>query len=474
MTLPVGFRLRVDERTRRHDGGRLLIGGAPRRVLRLTDRGAATARRLLDGQPVTGTGDAALARRLLDVGIAHPVPVDSALTVEVVIPVYDDTTALERCLSSLGTDVGVTVVDDGSADAVAVAAVADLHHATLVRQPRNSGPAAARNAGAGRCTSDVIAFVDSDAVVDATTLRRVAAHFSDPLVAAVAPRVQSLDTARGVLGAVARHWSPLDLGSSAGRVVAAGRVAYVPSTVLLVRRDAFAAVGGFDESMRYGEDVDLVWRLAAAGAVVRYEPTSVVRHAEPTTWSAWLRRRFAYGTAAAPLAQRHGDDAAPLVVAPAPLAAVALAVAGAPFAGGAVAAVTAWRLHRRLRAADVPSADAMSAALVAPVQAGLGAARWVTQLWWPALLLAASRSRRSRAIVSVAIAAPPLVEWAKRRPTLDPLRWTAALFVDEAVYGLGVWSGSIRERTWRALLPRVRVPRRDTPTTSAGNADPRR
>ena len=474
MTLPVGFRLRVDERTRRHDDGRLLIGGAPRRVLRLTDRGAATARLLLDGQPVTGNGDAALARRLLDTGIAQPVPVVSALTVEVVIPVYDDTSALDRCLASLGTDVGVTVVDDGSAAADAVAAVAARHHATLVRQPHNRGPAAARNAGAGRCASDVIAFVDSDAVVDAMTLRRVAAHFSDPLVTAVAPRVQSLDTVRGVLGAVARHWSPLDLGPTAGRVVAAGRVAYVPSTVLLVRRDAFTAVSGFDESLRYGEDVDLVWRLGAAGGVVRYEPTSVARHAEPTTWSAWLRRRFAYGTAAAPLAERHGDSAAPLVIAPAPLAAVGLAVAGAPLGGAVVAAVTAWRLQRRLRAAHVPSADAASAALVAPVQTALGAARWLTQLWWPTLLLAASRSRRSRAVVSVAILAPPLVEWAKRRPPLDPLRWTAAVVVDDVGYGLGVWAGSIRGRTWRALLPRLRVPRRDTPTTSAGNADPRR
>lgn len=470
MTLPVGFRLRADNATRRHDDGRLIVGGAPRRVLRLTARGADTARRLLDGEPVSGNGDAALARRLLDSGIAHPVPGDSDVTVDFVIPVYDDTARLDRCVASVGRSAPVIVVDDGSATAGAVAEVARRHGARLIRRSRNAGPAAARNAGAAQCTAAVIAFVDSDAVVDVTTLRSLAAHFSDPLVAAVAPRVRPLTKGGGVLGVIARHWSPLDLGPSAGPVVATGRIAYVPSTVLLVRRDALAAVGGFEESLRYGEDVDLVWRLVAAGGRVRYDPSVTVRHAEPVTWSAWLRRRFAYGTSAAPLSRRHGDNAAPLVVAPAPVTALGLAVAGAPTLGVAVAAATAWRLRRRLRAASVPAADATRAAVVAPVHTALGAARWAAQLWWPGLVVAAARSRRSRLVVTVAVIAPPLVEWGKRRPRLDPLRWTGALLVDDAVYGMGVWAGCLRERTVRPLLPRLRVPRRDTPTTSAGNA----
>ena len=147
MTLPVGFRLRADERTRCHDDGRLLVGGSPRRVLRLTDHGATTARRLLDGEPVAGPRDAALARRLLDSGIAHPVPVESDVTVDVVIPVYDDTARLDRCLASLATELPVTVVDDGSPDPGDVVGVAALHRARLIRRAGNGGPAAARNAG---------------------------------------------------------------------------------------------------------------------------------------------------------------------------------------------------------------------------------------------------------------------------------------------------------------------------------------
>ena len=324
---------------------------------------------------------------------------------------------------------------------------------------------AARNAGTSTCTADVVAFVDADAVADVATLQRVAAHLADPLVAAAAPRVCADTQAGGVLGAFTAAWSPLDLGSRAAAVMPTGRIAYVPSTVLLVRRTSLQTVGGFDESLRYGEDVDLVWRLLAAGLRVRYDPTAQVRHREPVTWSRWLRRRFTYGTAAGELARRHGDRAAPLVISPAPAATVALAVAGAPAPAIAVAATSALRLRRRLRALDVPAADATRAAMLAPAATALAASRWATQLWWPVLALAAARSRRARPVVAVALAAPPVVEWLVRRPALDPLRWTIAVWADDAAYGLGVWRGCLAARTTRPLRPRL--PRRDTATTSA-------
>jgi GT2 family glycosyltransferase len=61
-----------------------------------------------------------------------------------------------------------------------------------------------------------------------------------------------------------------------------GRPRKVPWAIgafLLLRRTAFAAVGGFDETQwMYAEDLDLGWRLARAGWVTRYEPRARVRH----------------------------------------------------------------------------------------------------------------------------------------------------------------------------------------------------
>ena len=105
-------------------------------------------------------------------------------------------------------------------------------------------------------------------------------------------------------------------------------VSYVPSAALLARRTAVA--GGFDETMRVAEDVDLVWRLTAAGWRVRYEPGAAVAHAHPVATGEWLRRRAFYGTGAALLASRHGSAVAPVVVSPRSALAWALvAAAGA-------------------------------------------------------------------------------------------------------------------------------------------------
>ncbi|HEY9557036.1 MAG TPA: hypothetical protein VIR58_09890, partial [Acidimicrobiales bacterium] len=50
---------------------------------------------------------------------------------------------------------------------------------------------------------------------------------------------------------------------------------------------------------------------------------------------------------------------------------------------------------------------------------------------------------------------PPAVEWWAERPGLDPLRYGLLRALDDAAYGAGVWAGCLRERSVRALLPRL-------------------
>ena len=71
------------------------------------------------------------------------------------------------------------------------------------------------------------------------------------------------------------------------RVAAGTRVSYVPAAALVVRTEALRAIGGFDETLRVGEDVDAVWRLIDAGYRCRYEPSVVVHHRPRSTLSAW-------------------------------------------------------------------------------------------------------------------------------------------------------------------------------------------
>jgi mycofactocin system glycosyltransferase len=301
--------------------GPVLLGDGGR-VIRLTDAGAAA----LDDPPP------ALARRLIDAGLAHPLPDPvERPDVTVVVPVRDRPDQLDRCLEAAAGPA--LVVDDGSDDAAAIAAVAARHRARLLRRDTSGGPARARNAALVECTTELVAFLDSDTVAPPRWIERLAGHFADPRVAAVAPRVND---------------PALDMGARPANVKPGARVSYVPSAALLVRRGALG--GGFDPDLRYGEDVDLVWRLHDRGWIVRYDPRVTVEHDATRL----LARRFRYGMSAAPLARRHPRRLAPFLLAPVPTAILALLLARRPRLAALAFAAQSARLARRLRTLRLP------------------------------------------------------------------------------------------------------------------------
>ncbi|RKQ88264.1 glycosyl transferase family 2 [Solirubrobacter pauli] len=324
------MRLILDPAVRLYDGGRVLA--ARGRIIGLAEGGPAALRALL--ADTATPAQRRLGERLLDAGFAHPRPDPRPhADVTIVIPVKDDAPGLARCLAALAPapppatspppattrpaappppattqpaapppaappptatppaatppaaspppagpfTPRVIVVDDGSRDPVAIARAA--HPARVVRRERCGGPAAARNTGLDHARTELVAFLDADTIPSADWVERLAGHFDDPRVKAVAPRIRAAN----------RRRSPLDLGARRS-------VPYVPSAALIVRTPV-----RFDETLRYGEDVDLVWRLQDAGHRVVYDPSVVVLHHERDT----LRRRFRYGTSAAPLAARH-------------------------------------------------------------------------------------------------------------------------------------------------------------------------
>jgi mycofactocin system glycosyltransferase len=310
---PAGLCLRPDRDLLSLAGGTVLVGGSPLRLLRLGPRGAALVRGWWDGVPVPGRPAAqALARRLLDTGLAHPDPVGGPPgpgpgEVTAVIPVHDRPAGLARCLAGLN-GMRVVVVDDGSADHAAVAAVSAAAGAVCLRRARRGGTGAARNTGLAAARTPLVAFVDSDCVPRPGWLTPLLRHFADPAVGAVAPRIVAHEQGSGWLARYEGAASALDMGPAESIVQPGARVPYVPGAALLVRRAA--AARGFAEDMPVGEDVDFVWRLSAAGWHVRYEPRAAVGHQHRVRLRDWLRRRRDYGTSAAPGRRRpgHGDQ----------------------------------------------------------------------------------------------------------------------------------------------------------------------
>jgi mycofactocin system glycosyltransferase len=391
---------------------------------------------------------------------------------------------LDQCLTALGQRYPVIVVDDDSLQPQAVAGVAAAHNAQLVTRRVNGGAGAARNTGLRAALAEhttaperaveaaIIAFIDSDCVPSGRWIEELAGHFADPLVGAVAPRIVAAPTATTTWASrYTAACGSLDLGDREGRVLPATRLAYVPTAALLVRQtalrdllpDAPDRFDVFDETLRIGEDVDLIWRLHEAGWRIRYDPAVRVAHREPDSWPALLSRRFRYGTSAAPLAVRHPDAMAPLALHPWPAVTVAGLLARRPQIAGAGFVASVLTMRRTLRRARVPTDGLAPAMLDATRQTWLGIGRYATQFAAPVLVAflltpgGGSRATRwgRRAAAASLLLGPPLTTWRQHRPDLDPARFALGNLADHLAYGAGVWTGSAREHTTIPIRPLI-------------------
>ncbi len=450
---PAGLRLSADPSLRRIDDGRTLLGGAGLRIVKLTQQGADVVSGWLAGAAVgDSSGERALARRMLDSGLVHPVttPGDPA-EITVVVPVHNDATALAGLLKRL-EGLRIVVVDDGSDDEAAVRAAAERFGAGLLRRRHSSGPGPARNDGLAEVRTPLTAFVDADTECSADDLARLAGHFADRAVVAVAPRITS-KPAPSLLARYETHYSPLDMGTVPASAGPGQPVPYVPSAVLVARTAALRDAGGFDPQLRYGEDVDLIWRLLAEGTTVRYEPEVAVAHLPRQTWAQWLRQRHDYGSAAAPLGRRHGAAVAPARCAPSSAAMWALLALRRPGDAAAAGARSLRPLLDSLQGVPDAHREALRLLLRGHLAAGRNLAEATGRVWWPLALGGALAVRRLRAPLAVALLACPVLEYVEGRRPTDPLRTVALRVIDRAAYGAGVWRSAIAERSARALLP---------------------
>ncbi len=357
----------------------------------------------------------------------------------------------------------IIIVDDASSpgQAAALAQLATTYGAQLIRRQTNGGPGAARNTGWRAARTELVALIDADVTVSAGWLPPLLAHLADPLVGAVAPRVisRSPGVASDLLARYEARRSPLDMGDRPGRVAPRSRISYVPTAALMVRREALETVGGFDETMRVGEDVDLVWRLGRAGHRIRFEPTSIVAHACRATWTAVAHQRRSYGTAAADLETRHPGMVAPVELNAWSLLSWTLMASGGPYAIGlglaTATAATAGLVPKLRGKVDQPVAEAVRLGGLGHLHAGRWLAAAVTRSWLPAFAVGSLFSKRLRRATAAAAMVPPALEWLNGRPPIHPAQWIALRLFDDASYCLGVWQGCHQQQSASALKPRL-------------------
>jgi GT2 family glycosyltransferase len=229
---------------------------------------------------------------------------------------------LDRCLRSLEPEADrglaeVWVVDNASSDGSAELVRERFPWVNLVASEENLGFGSAVNLVASRTSTDWVAPANADIAVRPGALDSLLeAAGLDPRAGAIAPRLvlPTGETQHSVYGFPTIPFT-LVLQTDAFRLwrglgdrlalpgywdsTRSRRVPWAVGAFLIVRREAWDAIGGFDERQwMYAEDLDLGWRLREAGWFTRYEPGAVVDHEErAATTKAW-------GVEVAPVWQR--------------------------------------------------------------------------------------------------------------------------------------------------------------------------
>jgi GT2 family glycosyltransferase len=228
--------------------------------------------------------------------MAHASPPE----VSVVIPAYNNRPLLERFLPPLlaalcryQAATEIVVADDASTDGSAAFLREAYPEITVVRSERNLGFPGACNLGAAQARYAAILFLNSDVEVDQNFLAPLAEALTAPEVFAAAPAVfdmgaageetprceslASVRFARGVFEIEPLWNEPLPQEPQC--------VLYAPAAALLVWKQGFEQLGGFDTLFApYSwEDVDLCYRAWRTGWRVMVTPDSRVKHYRSST-----------------------------------------------------------------------------------------------------------------------------------------------------------------------------------------------
>jgi glycosyltransferase involved in cell wall biosynthesis len=225
--------------------------------------------------------------------------------VSVVICAYNAERTMRPCLESLRKldypNFEVVIVDDGSRDRTAEIAQ-DFPEFRLIRQP-NKGLSVARNVGMQAAAGEIIAYTDSDCVVDPHWLTLMVRGMQE----------NSFDGCGGPNYAPhEKGWVEAACAASPGApchvLLADDRAEHLAGCNMVYRKDVLIAIGGFDPQFTAaGDDVDICWRLMDAGYSLGFCPPAFVWHFRRNTVKAYYGQQKGYGRAEAMLYSKYPE-----------------------------------------------------------------------------------------------------------------------------------------------------------------------
>lgn len=236
------------------------------------------------------------------------------MLISIVIPVYNRPDEMSELLYSLSKQEGVVppyeviVIEDGSS--ISSEEVINHYRDSLsihYYKVPNGGPSKARNIGASHASGDWIVILDSDVVLPPLYLHHVARAIEEeqPCDAWGGPDAARTDFTPVQQAINYAMTSPLTTGGIRGGAKRLTKKFYPRSFNLGVRRPLFERLHGFDESMRFGEDIDFSLRLYESGAAVRLFVDASVFHKRRVDFKKFFKQVFNSGIARVHLSERH-------------------------------------------------------------------------------------------------------------------------------------------------------------------------
>ena len=225
--------------------------------------------------------------------------------VSVVICAYNAERTMEACLKSLREldypNYEVVVVDDGSRDRTAEIS-ARYPEFRLIRQP-NKGLSVARNVGMAAARGEIIAYTDSDCVVDPHWLRlMVGAMTANGFDACGGPNYAPHEEGRIEACVSASPGAPCHV------LTAEDRAEHLAGCNMVFRKAVLQQIGGFDPQFTAaGDDVDICWRALDAGFTLGFCPAAFVWHFRRNTVKAYYNQQRGYGKAEAMLYLKYPE-----------------------------------------------------------------------------------------------------------------------------------------------------------------------
>ena len=202
------------------------------------------------------------------------------------VATYNSVSTIVSCVESLVAteypDKEIIIVDDGSTDETLEVL---KKYPVKVIQQNHQGVSAARDNAFRNSTGEIVAYTDSDCMVDKQWVNELIKPFSDSQVGAV--------TGKTIFQTDSRCTSRIRSLDIEERYTKRNTYTGLANgTNCAIRKKILEEIGGFNPEWFHAEDTEVSYRILQKGFKIYYQSTAIVRHVPEGDWKSYLRKRY--------------------------------------------------------------------------------------------------------------------------------------------------------------------------------------